>query len=104
MEYAPEDAADTPSVEDADPLEDNTTEVGLNVICGPGDDSVEVNDTVPENPLRLVNVTMTDPDDPGATASEDELKAILKSGITTVTETVVECEKVVEFFAVRVML
>jgi len=45
----------------------------------------KVNDSA-ENPLRLVNVTMTDPDDPGATASEDELKAILKSGITTVTE------------------
>jgi hypothetical protein len=51
---------------------------------------VVVKVTVPENPLRLVNVTMTDPDDPGATASEGELKAILKSGITTVTETVVE--------------
>lgn len=73
-----------------DPLEDNTTEVGLNVNCGPGDDSVVVKDTVPENPLRLVNVTMTDPDDPGGIASEGELRVILKSGMTTVTETVVE--------------
>jgi hypothetical protein len=51
---------------------------------------VEVKDTVPENPLRLVNVTMTDPDDPGGIASEGELRVILKSGMTTVTETVVE--------------
>jgi hypothetical protein len=41
---------------------------------------VEVKDTVPENPLRLVNVTATVPDDPWATVSEDELRAILKSG------------------------
>ena len=47
---------------------------------------------MPENPLRLVNVTMTVPDDPGATVSEEELSAILKSGMTTVTVTVVECE------------
>jgi hypothetical protein len=51
---------------------------------------VEVKDTVPENPLRLVNVTMTEPEDPGATASEGELRAILKSRMTTVIETVVE--------------
>jgi hypothetical protein len=51
---------------------------------------VEVKDTVPENPLRLVNVTMADADVPGRTVSEGELKAILKSGKTTVTETVVE--------------
>jgi hypothetical protein len=52
------------------------TEAGLNVTCGPGDERVEIKDTVPENPLRLVNVTVTDPDDPGATASEGELRAI----------------------------
>jgi hypothetical protein len=68
------------------------TEVGLNVTWGPGDESVEVMDTVPENPLRLVNVTMTDPDEPGATVSEEELRVILKSGKTTVTVTVVECD------------
>jgi hypothetical protein len=66
------------------------TEAGLNVTCGPEDERVEVKDTVPENPLRLVNMTMIDPDDPGATASEEELRAILKSGMTTVTKTVVE--------------
>jgi hypothetical protein len=66
------------------------TEAGLNVTCGPGDERVEIKDTVPENPLRLVNVTVTDPDDPGATASEGELRAILKSRVTTVIETVVE--------------
>jgi hypothetical protein len=66
------------------------TEVGLNVALGPGEESVEVKDTVPENPLRLVNVTMTEPEDPGATASEGELRAILKSRMTTVIETVVE--------------
>jgi hypothetical protein len=56
------------------------------------DESIEAKDTVPENPLRLVNVTMTEPDDPGATVSEEELRAILKSGMTTVTATVIECE------------
>jgi hypothetical protein len=53
---------------------------------------MEAKDTVPENPLRLVNVTMTDPDDPGTTVSEGELRAILKSGMTTMTVTVIECE------------
>jgi hypothetical protein len=56
------------------------------------DESTEVKDTVPENPLRLVNVTMTEPDEPGTTVSEEELRAILKSGMTTVTVTVIECE------------
>ena len=51
---------------------------------------MEDKNTVPENPPRLVNVTMTNPDDPGTIASEGELRAILKSGMTTVTETVVE--------------
>ncbi len=68
------------------------TDGGLNVICGPGDESVEVRDTVPENPLRLVKFTITVPDDPGATVSEEGLRVILKSGMTTVTVTVVECE------------
>ncbi len=47
---------------------------------------------MPENPLRLVNVTITVPDDPSATVSEEELRAILKSGETTVTVIVAECE------------
>lgn len=74
-----------------DPLEDNDREVGLRATCGPGDEMVEVKDTTPENPIRLVNVTVTDPDEPGATVSEEELRAILKSGMTIVTVTVVEC-------------
>ena len=53
---------------------------------------MEVKDTVPENPLRLVNVTMTVPDDPGETVSEEGLRESLKSGITIVTVTVVECD------------
>ena len=72
------------------PVEDNVTEVGLNVTCGPGDESVKVKETVPENPLRLVNVTVTFSEEPGATVNEEELRAILKSGMTTVTETVAE--------------
>jgi len=79
-------------VDETDPLEDNETDVGLNVNCGPGEESVEVKDKVPEKPVTLVNVTMTVPDDPGATVSEEELRAILKSGTTTVTVTVVERE------------
>ena len=75
-----------------DPLEDSTTEVGLKVTCGPGEESMEVTDTVPENPSRLVKVTVTVPDDPRATVSEEELKVILKSGTTTVAVTVVKCE------------
>ena len=65
-------------------------EAGLKVTCGPAEESVDANDTVPENPLRLVNVTVTLPDDPGAMVSEDGVKAIPKSGITTVTVTVAE--------------
>ena len=51
---------------------------------------MEVKNTVPENPFRLVKVTMILPDDPGATVRVEELRAILKSGITTVTVTVAE--------------
>ena len=66
------------------------TEGGLNVTCGPWDESVEVKETVPENPLRLVNVTVTFSEEPRATVNEEELRAILKSGMTTVTVTVAE--------------
>ena len=52
---------------------------------------MEVKNTVPENPLRLVKVTMTLPDDPGATVRVEELRAILKSGLATVTVTMTEC-------------
>jgi hypothetical protein len=83
---------DTLRVEAMGPLEDTATEAGLNAICGPVCERVKVKDTVPENPLRLVNVTMTVPDDPGATVSEEELRAILKSGSTTVTVTVAGCD------------
>ena len=68
------------------------TEAGLNVTCGPWDESVDAKDTVPENPSRLVKVTITVPDDPGATVREEGLRTILKSGMTTVTVTVAECE------------
>ena len=74
-----------------DPLEGSETEVGLKVTCGPGEESVEVKDTVPENTLRLVKVTMILPDDPGAIVSEEEFRVILKSGTTTVTATTAEC-------------
>ena len=53
---------------------------------------MEVKETVPENPLRLAKLTITVPDDPGATVSEEGLRVILKSGMTTVTVTVVECD------------
>ncbi len=66
-------------------------EVGLKVTCGPEEERVEAKDTVPENPLRLVKLTMTVPEEPGATVNEEELRAILKSGMTTETVTVVEC-------------
>lgn len=51
---------------------------------------IAVRDTVPENPFRLVNVTTTFPDDPGATVRVEALRVILKSGATTVTVTVTE--------------
>ena len=51
---------------------------------------MEVKETVPENSLRLVNVTVTFSEEPGSTVNEEELRAILKSGMTTVTETVAE--------------
>jgi len=40
------------------------TELGLKVTWGPWDESVEVKETVPENPLRLVNVTVTFSEEP----------------------------------------
>lgn len=51
---------------------------------------MEIRDTVPENPFRLVKVTMTFPDNARATVRVGELRVILKSGITTVTVTVAE--------------
>lgn len=68
----------------ADPEEDRETEVELKVICGPEEDRVEVRDMAPENPLRLVNVTVMVSDEPEATVSAEDVRAILKSGITTV--------------------
>jgi hypothetical protein len=44
-------------------------EAGLKVACGPRDERVEVRDTVPENPFRLVKVTITLPDEPWVTVS-----------------------------------
>lgn len=79
------------TVEETGTLDDSITELGLRVTCGPGDESVEVKDTVPENSLRLVKVTMTLPDEPGAMNKAEELRAILKSGTTTITATVAEC-------------
>jgi hypothetical protein len=67
------------------------TEVELKVTCGPTEESVEVKDTLPENPLRLVRVTITLPEEPGATVRAEELRTILKSGTTTVMATVAEC-------------
>jgi hypothetical protein len=67
------------------------TEMGLKVTVGPGEERVEVRDTVPENMSRLVKVTMILPEDPGATVSVVELSVILKSGTTTVTVTVTKC-------------
>jgi hypothetical protein len=79
---------DTLSVEVADPPEDTVTEFGLTVSCGPRGEGEAVRETVPENPSILVKLIMTLPDDPGATVSEEGLKVILKSGITTETVTV----------------
>jgi len=45
--------------------------------------------TVPENPLRLVNVIRLVPDEPRGRLSDDGLMEIEKSDTTTVTET--EC-------------
>lgn len=81
---------DTLRVEVADPAEDRVTETGLKVTWGPDDDTVEARSIAPENPLRLVKVTVRLPEEPGATVSEGELMAILKSGMTTVTVTVAE--------------
>ena len=70
---------------------DTVTEAGVKVIWGPGDDNVEDKETVPENPLRLVKVTVTVPVEPRATVDAEGFRAILKSGFSTVTETVIGC-------------
>jgi hypothetical protein len=64
VEYAPEEAVDTLRVDDIEPPEGTATDAGLKVTCGPLEERVEVKDTVPENPFRLVKVMVVVPDDP----------------------------------------
>jgi hypothetical protein len=83
---------------------DSVTLVGFGVAVARPDAAVVARPTVPENPLDPVTVRVEVPEDPELIVSDAGLGAILKSGVGTVTETVVEWEKVVEFLAVTVTL
>jgi hypothetical protein len=67
------------------PLDDTATELGLNVTCGPAEESLEVKDTVPEKPLRLERVIVEVPDDPWTILRAAGLADMLKSGPRTIT-------------------
>jgi len=82
----PVDAAETVSVEDAEPFEDNATLVELRETPGPLGETVAVSETVPVNPLRLVKARVADPDDPWAMVSMLGLDVALKSGPAFVLE------------------
>ena len=72
---------ETPRVELIEPPDGTRREGGLKVTCGPVGEIEEVKATVLENPPRLVKVTTTFRDAPGATDNVGELRPILKSGI-----------------------
>jgi hypothetical protein len=74
------EAAETVSVEDPEPFEGNATLVELNETVGPVGEMVAVSATVAENPLRLVNVMVADPDEPWPTVSVVGFDVALKSG------------------------
>lgn len=72
------------------PPDANVTEVGLTEAVGPVGETVTLMDTVPEKLLRLVRVIVEFPGDPCMMLRVVGLEDMLKSGPTTVTETVVE--------------
>jgi hypothetical protein len=58
------EVVETVRVEDAEPFAGKATLVELNETVGPLGETVAVRSTVPVNPLRLINVTIADPDAP----------------------------------------
>jgi len=77
---------ETVRVEDAEPLADNVMLVGLRETPGPLGEIVTVRATVAVKPLRLVRVTVADPDELWATVSIVGLDVALKSGPPFVEE------------------
>lgn len=81
------------SVDDAEPPEESPKLVGLSVRDGPLGATVAPNETVPENPLTLVKVTVDAADDPWTIEIDEGLAEIEKSlAALTVNETNVEWE------------
>jgi hypothetical protein len=70
-------------------VEDNITLVGLGVAVARPDGTVVARFTVPENPLDPVSVSVEVPEDPELIVKDAGLGVILKSGVGTVTETIV---------------
>ena len=84
-------------------VEDNITLIGLGVATPLPDGTIAERLTVPEKPLDPVIVSVELPEIPELIAKDAGLATMLKSGMGTVTESVVGRE-VVEFVAVTVML
>ena len=78
--------AKTVNVEDTEPLEGNVTLVELSETPGPLGETVALSRTVPVNPLRLVMVTIADPDALWARLSMVGFDVALKSGVPFVLD------------------
>ena len=84
-------AEETVSVEVADvAVGDSITLVELSMMVALPDGTLVTRVTVPENPLDPVTVSVEAPEDPELIVKDAGLGVMLKSGVGTVTETVVE--------------
>ena len=79
------------SVEAADAaVGDSITLAALSIMEALPDGTVVARLTVPENPLDPVTVSVDVPEDPELIVTDAGLGAMLKSGVGTATETIVE--------------
>ena len=79
------------SVEVADAaVGDNITLAALSIMEALPDGTVVARLTVPENPLDPVTVSVEVPEDPELIVTDAGLGVMLKSGVGTATETIVE--------------
>jgi hypothetical protein len=84
-------AEETVSMEVADvAVEDSITLVELRMVVARPDGTVAARLTVPENPLDPVTVRVEVPEDPELIVTDAGLGVMLKFGVGTVIETVVE--------------
>ncbi len=105
MEYRAEVAAETVRIEEAEPPDIRMIDEGLRDTWGPDGETAAVRFTLPEKLFTLVSVIEVVPDEPWTTVRDVGLELIEKSGLVTVTLTVVVCEGDPELFVpVTVML